>query len=135
VGEESFAVPDLCDGLLEEDADAGGAALRFEHGDDVACGAVAEELAERLLVEGNAMPFDEGDEISWRVAGERGAGEVRIGGEESVGRAVEIGEVAAAAAGDEDLLADAVGMIEPAAMAAMRPAAPAPSTRRSQISS
>ena len=110
--EESVALPDLRDGLLENDADAGGAALSFEHGDDVACGAVAEELAEGLLVEGNAMLFDQCDEIARRVAGERGAGEVWIGGEESVGRAVEIGEIAAAAAGDEDLLADAIGMIE-----------------------
>jgi hypothetical protein len=37
---------------------------------------------------------------------------VRIGGKETVRGAVEVGEIAAAAAGDEDLLADAVGMIE-----------------------
>jgi hypothetical protein len=58
------------------------------------------------------MPFDECDEIARRVAGERRANEVRISGDESVGGAVEIGKVAAATAGDEYLLADAIGMIE-----------------------
>jgi hypothetical protein len=37
---------------------------------------------------------------------------VRIAGEETVRGAVDVGEVAAAAAGDEDLFANAVGMIE-----------------------
>ena len=112
VDDETFAVAHLGDVLVEDDADAGGAALRFEHGDDVARGAIAEELAEGLLVIGDAVFLDQRDEVAGRVAGERGLREVRVGGEEVLGCAVEVGEVAAAAAGDEDLFADAIGMIE-----------------------
>jgi len=112
LNDKAIGMANRCDLLIEEDANAGGAAFCFEHGDDVASGAVAEELAEGLLVIGNAMPLDECDEIARCVAGERGAGEVRIGGEETVRGAVDVGEIAAAAAGDEDLLADAIGMIE-----------------------
>src|SRR5207245_4231585 len=64
------------------------------------------------LVEGNAVPFDERDEIARRVASECGAGEVWVGGEEAFSRAVEISEIAAAATGDEDLFANAIGTIE-----------------------
>ena len=46
------------------------------------------------------------------VSGRGRIGEVRVGGEEVFGARVEVGEVAAAAAGDEDLFADAIGMIE-----------------------
>jgi len=37
---------------------------------------------------------------------------MRIGREKAVGRAMDVGEVAASAAGDEDFFADAVGVIE-----------------------
>ena len=58
------------------------------------------------------MLFDQRDEIRGRVAGQRRLGEMRIGREEILGLAVEVGEVAAAAAGDENLLAQAVGVFE-----------------------
>jgi hypothetical protein len=58
------------------------------------------------------MLFDEGDEVRGRVAGEGGFGEVRIGGEEILRRAVKIGEVGAATAGDEDFAAEAIGAFE-----------------------
>jgi hypothetical protein len=60
----------------------------------------------------DAVFFDERDDVGGGEAGERGFGEVRVGGEEALGPAVEVGEVAASSAGDEDLLADALGMIE-----------------------
>jgi hypothetical protein len=105
-------VVDLGDVLIDEDSSAGGMAFGFEHGNDVACGAIAEELTEGLLVIRNVVPLDECDEIARCVTGERGAGEVRIGGEELFGGAAEVGEIAAAAAGDQDLFADAIGVIE-----------------------
>ena len=37
---------------------------------------------------------------------------MRIGGEEAVGSAIEVGEIAAAAAGYKDLFADTIGMVE-----------------------
>jgi hypothetical protein len=58
------------------------------------------------------MSLDQCDEVLRRVAGERGACEVRIAGEETVRSAVDVGEVAAAAAGDENLFANAFGVIE-----------------------
>jgi hypothetical protein len=75
-------------------------------------GAIAEELAEGLLVVRDRVSFDEGDEVARGVAGECGLGEVGVGGEIVIGRGVEVGEVAAASAGDEDFLAGAVGLFE-----------------------
>ena len=53
----------------------------------------------------DAVPFDEPDEIRWRVPRQRRFREVRVGGEKIVGPRVQVGEVAAASAGDQDLLA------------------------------
>jgi hypothetical protein len=75
-------------------------------------GIVAEELAESFFVIRNAMLFDEGDEVGGRVAGEGGFCEVRICGKEVVWLGVNIGEVAAASAGDEDFFADFLGALE-----------------------
>ena len=61
---------------------------------------------------GDAVLFDERDEVLRGVAGEGGLGEVGVGGEEVFRAGVEVGEVAAASAGDEDLLAGAVGVVE-----------------------
>jgi hypothetical protein len=58
------------------------------------------------------MFFDQGDEIGGGVTGQGGFGEVRVGGEEILRLTMDVGEVAAASAGDEDFLADAVGMLE-----------------------
>jgi hypothetical protein len=58
------------------------------------------------------MFFHEGDEVIRRVSGQRGFCEVRIGGDEIFGHAMNVREVAATSAGDEDFFADAVGMIE-----------------------
>jgi len=92
--------------------DAGLAAFGFEHGGDLCGGIVAEELTESFFVESNAMLADESDEVGGCVAGERGAGEVGIFGDKIVGGAVEVGEVAAASAGDEDFFADAIGALD-----------------------
>ena len=87
-------------------------ALAQEQVEDVLGGAVAEELAEVLLVPGDVVGFNQGEEVLRGVAGERGAGEVGVGGEEVFRAGVEVGEVAAASAGDEDLLAGLVGVVE-----------------------
>jgi len=73
---------------------------------------VAEELAQRFFVVGDAMLGEEREEIGGSEAGQGGFGEVGIGGEEVVGSGMKIGEIAAASAGDENFLADAVGMFE-----------------------
>jgi hypothetical protein len=117
--EKSITVPDLGNGLFENDANAGGMALHFEHRDDVACGSVAEKLPKGFFVEGDAVLFHECDEIARCIASEGGARKVGVGGEKSVSAAIEVSEVAAAPAGDEDLFADAIGMIENENAAAM----------------
>jgi hypothetical protein len=63
-------------------------------------------------VVGDAVFFDEGDDVGGGVAGEGGLGEVGIGGEEVLCAAVDVGEVAAASAGDEDLFAGFFGVVE-----------------------
>jgi hypothetical protein len=94
------------------DGDVGGGALVGEELDEVLGGAGAEELAEGLLVVGDAVLFYQGDHVRRGEGGEGGLGEVGVFGEEVLGAGVEVGEVGAAAAGDEDLLADAVGVVE-----------------------
>ena len=55
--------------------------------------------------------LDERNEVGGCVARQRGLAEVGIRGYEVVGVRVEIGEVAAAAAGNRNLLADSVRML------------------------
>jgi hypothetical protein len=95
-----------------EDLDLGGAALGLEEVDDVRGGIVAEKLAERFFAVGDAMLFDESDEIRGGEPGESRFGEVRIRREKIFGSSMEIGEVAATTAGNKDFLADAVSVLE-----------------------
>ena len=92
--------------------DVGFGALALEHGDDGLGGVVAEELAEGFFVVGDAVLFDEGDDVGWGVAGECGLCEVGVLGEEVFGATVDVGEVAASAAGDEDFFAGFFGVVE-----------------------
>src|SRR5208337_4580492 len=103
---------DLDDLAVQDDLYAGGAAFGFEHVGDVAGGVVAEELAEGFFVIGDAMFFDEGEEVCGGVACQGGFGEVGIRGEEILRLAMNVGEVAAAPAGDEDFFADAVSVFQ-----------------------
>jgi hypothetical protein len=63
-------------------------------------------------VVGDVVLFDESDEVGGGVAGESGAAEVGIGGEEILRAGVDVGEVAAASAGDKDFFASLVGVID-----------------------
>src|SRR5438270_1640570 len=89
-----------------------GFALGEEHIEDVVSGTVTEELAEGLFMPGDAVLLDKAEEIVRSVACEGGFREVRVGGEEAFRAGVEVGEVAPASAGDEDLFAGAVCVIE-----------------------
>jgi len=60
-------------------------------------------------VVGDAMLFEECKKIGGRVTREGGFCEVGIGGQEIFRGGMEIGEVAAASAGDEDFFADTIG--------------------------
>ena len=58
------------------------------------------------------MFFHEAQEVGGSVAGERRLGEVPIGGKKVLRAGVQVGEIAAASAGDQDFLADSVGAFE-----------------------
>jgi hypothetical protein len=121
------------------DRDPGGGALLLQHGNNVAGRAVAKELAQRLLVPGNLVLLHQLEEIGRGVAGKRGLGKMRIRREEVFSGGVQVGEVAAASTGDQDLLADPAACSSnrtrrpprPAWMAQKRPAAPAPTIKTS----
>src|SRR3546814_16382877 len=66
---------------------------------------VAEQLAERLFVPGDAMGVDQRDEIGGGVARQRRLGEMRVRRQKAIGGGVDVGEVAAPAARDQYLLA------------------------------
>ena len=61
---------------------------------------------------GNAMLLDQGDEVRGRVAGQRGFREVRICGKEILRLAIQISEITAASAGDQNLLAGTIGALK-----------------------
>jgi hypothetical protein len=61
---------------------------------------------------GDAVFFDQGDEIGGSVTRQCGFGEVRVRGKEVFRLAMKVGEIAPAAAGDQDLFADAIRVFE-----------------------
>ena len=61
---------------------------------------------------GDAIAIDQRDEILRAIAAQRRFGEMGVGGQIAVGRGVDVGEIAAATAGNEDLLAHLIGMID-----------------------
>src|SRR5271157_5941834 len=100
VGARDFADRQLC-----EDLYPGGTTFLLEHGDDLLRRSVAEKLAQGLLVIGNAVPLDQGYEISRGVPRQRRFRKVRVGRKEMLGLAVQVGKVAAPASGNENLFA------------------------------
>ena len=58
------------------------------------------------------MLLDQRDEIRRRVTSQGGLGKMRVRREEVLGLAADVGEIAAAAAGDENLFAQTVGVFE-----------------------
>ena len=103
---------DLANGLAARERDIAPGALGEQQVDDLPRRPVAEQLPERLFVPGDAVAFDEGDEVRGRVAAQRRLGEVRVGRDEAIGRGVEVGEVAPPAARDEDLPARRFGVLD-----------------------
>ena len=75
-----------------------------QHRDDLFRGGIAEQLAEGFFVPGDPVAVDQLNEIVLGIAGEGGLGEMGILAQETLRRAVEVREIAAAPAGDADLL-------------------------------
>ncbi len=97
---------------LGADLHTGRFAFVQQHAYDLLGRDIAEQLAQLFLVIGNGMPFDHLYEICRAVACQRGFAEVPIGRNEIAGSGAGIGEIAAPAAGHQDLLADLVGMVD-----------------------
>jgi hypothetical protein len=103
---------------VQTQVDARLATFREQHLEDVAGLVVAEQLTQLLLVVGDAVRVDHRDEVPLGVAGQGRFEEMRVVGEE-VGRVhVQVGEVAPATAGHEDLLARLVGVVDEQHLAA-----------------
>ena len=73
---------------------------------------VAKQLSKCFFMPCNSVCFDQRDEVIRPIPPQRGFGVVRIRGNESVSDRVDIGEVAAPATRDQDLLAGRVGMVD-----------------------
>ncbi len=96
------------------DAHTGVGAFVQQHLHDLLRRVVAEQLPELLLVIGDTVTLDHLDEMLRRVARQRRFAEMRIGGDEIGRSGAGIGEIAAAAAGHQDLLAAAVRVLDQA---------------------
>ena len=103
---------DFLDLSVQTNPHVRGAAFLLQHSGDLGGRAIAKKLAERFLVIGDAVLLHQGDEIGGRVTRKTGLGKVGIGGDKIFRRAMNVGEVAATSPGNEDFLADAVGVFQ-----------------------
>jgi hypothetical protein len=103
---------DFRDAGVDENLDARGAAFGFEQIDDFRGGIVTKELTESFFVPGNAMFISESNEIVGRETGKGGFGKVGIGGNKVFRRGMNVREIAATTAGDENFLPNAVGVFD-----------------------
>ena len=103
---------DFGDFSVEKNLSLGGVAFGFEHVGYFRGGIVAEELAKGFFAVSDAVFLDQGEKIVRRETGESGFGEVGIRGKEILRRAMNVGEIASASAGDEDLFPDALGVFK-----------------------
>jgi hypothetical protein len=103
---------DIGNSVGEAQIDAHAIAFCHKHGDHRLRRAVAEQLAEGFFVPGDAVLVDQGDEIVLSIAGQRRFAEMRVAGQEIFRPGIEIREVAAPAARNQDLLARRVRVVE-----------------------
>ena len=98
------------------------AALHFaqEHRDDVFRRIITEQLPQRLFMKTDAVRLDERDEVVLGITAQCGLGEMRVSRNEPAGADIQIGEIAAPAAGDADFFSRCLGVIEHENAAALR---------------
>ena len=99
-----FVFRDRGDAHAQPQLRMGLAAFLQQHVDDLPRRAVAEQLPARLLVPGDAVALDQRDEVALGVAAQRRTAELRIVRQKIRRAGVQIGEIAAPAAGDANLL-------------------------------
>ena len=102
---------DPVDAALQPQIDAPFRHHAAQHRHDVPGAAVAKKLAERFLVPRDAMRTDEGDKIPLGIARQSRLGEVRVGADEGLRRAVHVGKIAPTTARNADLFTRRFGMI------------------------
>ena len=135
---EIFGTADFPNRNIGKSADACAAALFLQHRRNIARGTIAEKLAKSFFVIRDAILFDQSNEIGRRITGKRRLGKVRIGGNKIFRRAINVGEIAASAAGNQDLLARPVCTFQkrdaPSTLAGLdsahQPRGPAPENQR-----
>ncbi len=103
---------DFLDRGVQVQAHAGLDAFIEQHAEDVAGLVIAEQLAELFLVVRHAMLGNQSDKIPLGVAGQGRLAKVRVVREEVGGLGVHIGEIAAATAGHQNLLAGLVRVVD-----------------------
>ncbi len=108
----SVLPPNLVNPAVEKQLHPGGPAFSFQHAGNFARRAVAKKLAPSFLVVGDAMFFDQGNEVGGRVADQRGFYEVRVRREEVLRLGVDVGEITAASAGDQNFLAGTIRTLD-----------------------
>ena len=79
---------------------------------DLSRGSAAEELAQSFFVICNVVLLHQLDELAGGISREGGSAEVRVVGEIIFGAGMEVGEIAATAAGDEDFFSDSMVVLE-----------------------
>ena len=97
---------------IRQNFNTNSAAFLFQHGDDLLRRAIAKELSQRFLMVGNAVLLHQRDEIRRRVACQCGLSKVWVGGDKIFRTAMQIGEIAASAARDQDLLSYAFSPLQ-----------------------
>jgi hypothetical protein len=90
---------------VQTKVDTGAIAFGEEHVEDLARRTIAEELAERLFVPLDSVAADQFEKVLRLIARQCGFRKMGIFREEVCRRALDVGEVASASAGDEDLAA------------------------------
>ena len=86
--------------------------FRQQHGHNLPGRAITEKLAQGFFMPGDIVLGHERQKISRRIAAQGAAAEMRIFGQEVLRRCPAIGEVAAPAAGDENLCTGLAVMVE-----------------------
>ena len=97
---------------MSQHLDSSGVAFLGQHRDNLFRRLVAEQLPQCLLVIGNTVLLYQRNEIPLRVTTECRFTKMRIEAEEICWPGVDVGEVAAAATGHQDFLADLIGAFQ-----------------------
>ena len=104
-GEAAISMAHIADRGPKGEIHTASGAFVHQHGNNLFRRTIAEQLPQRLFVEGDIVAAHQINEIGWRVARQSGTGEVLVLAQIPIRHCANIGEIAATAAGNQDLLA------------------------------